>query len=280
MLFAYRPNLVYSNTIANFSEVILAGLVKIPVLLHIHEGRKFCSAHPYRLRISCLFANRIIVGSHYVNSVLNSLTARFGIVVHNGVDSPAEIPVKQKLSGAPLKIGVLGTIDSNKGQLVAMEAMRLLVERGLSAKLKIAGKIGDEGYYAQLCDFVKLNSLDEFVEFVGVVPDADVFLKALDLLIVPSFDEAFPTVILEAFSTGTLVVASEVGGIPEMIENKVNGFLFKAGNSMMLADILEKTIYDDALERLPRSALKTLREKYEAHMTNYLLAINLDEMLL
>lgn len=279
VLFSYRPNLVYSNTIVNFGEVVLASLVRIPVLLHIHEGKKFSNAYRYRLKISCLFANRIIVGSHYVNSVLNCLTGRFGAVVHNGVDLPNEIPVKRRPSDAPLKIGVLGTIDSNKGQLVAIEALCLLVEKGLSAKLKIAGKVGDDGYYAQLCNFVKLNSLDEFVEFVGVVPDADVFLNSLDLLVVPSFDEAFPTVILEAFSTGTLVAASEIGGIPEMIENKVNGFLFKAGDSMMLADIFEKVINDDVLEKLPQSALRFLHERFDVRTTNRLLAINLDEML-
>lgn len=279
VLFSYRPNLVYSNTIVNFGEVVLASMVRIPVLLHMHEGKNFSSAYRYRLKISCFFASRIIVGSHYVNSVLNCLTRRFGVVVHNGVDLATESPVKRRVSDVPLEIGVLGTIDSNKGQLVAIEAMRLLVGRGLSAKLKIAGKVGDEGYHAQLCNFVKQNSLNEFVEFVGVVPDADVFLNSLDLLVVPSFDEAFPTVILEAFSTGTLVAASEVGGIPEMIEDKVNGFLFEAGDSMKLADILEKIINDDdVLEKMPLFALTVLNEKFDVRATNRLLAINLDEM--
>ena len=281
IFFSYRPNLVYSNTIVNFGEIILAGLFRIPVLMHMHEGKEFSIACRYRLKISSLFANRIIVGSHYVNSVLNWLTGRFGVVVYNGVDFPAEISVKRRQSNLPLKIGVLGTINSNKGQLVVIKAIHLLIRRGLSAKLKIAGKISDLEYYAQLCNFVKQNSLEDFVEFVGVVPYTDVFLNSLDLLVVPSFDEAFPTVILEAFSTGTLIVASNVGGIPEMIENKVNGFLFKAGDYMMLTETIQKIFDDKELtEWMPLSALNILHEKFDVSKTNRFLAINLDDMLL
>lgn len=281
VLVSFRPNLVYSNTIVNFGEVFLAKLFKASVLLHIHEGKNFCRTFRRRLMISCLLTNRIIVGSHYVNSALNSLTKRLGYVVHNGVNLPTKIPVKHKLSGIPFKIGILGTIDLNKGQLVAMEALRLLVGRGLSTKLHVAGRVVDEGYYAQLCNHIRENTLEEFVEFVGIVPDATVFLNSLDLLVVPSFDEAFPTVILEAFSTGTLVVASDVGGIPEIIQNEVNGLLVKAGDSMMLAEAIEKIIMDDSLlQRLPLSALKTLQEKFDVCTTNRLLTIHLDEILL
>ena len=90
VLFTYRPDLVYSNTIVNFGEVILAGLVKIPVLLHMHEGKNFDCAYRKKLKISCLFASQIIVGSQYVNSVLKCVTRRSGVVVHNGVDFPIE----------------------------------------------------------------------------------------------------------------------------------------------------------------------------------------------
>jgi len=280
VLASYRPDLVYSNTSVNFSEVIFAGLLRFPVLMHVHEGGNYTATYSYRLKISCFFAKRIIVGSHYVNSVVNSLTKRNGVVVHNGLDSQYDHPIKQRLINSPLKIGILGTIEFNKGQLVALEAMHLLVNRGLSAKLTIAGKIANYEYYARLTSFLKLNSLDKFVDFVGVVPDAGVFLNSLDLLVVPSFDEAFPTVILEAFSTSTLVLASDVGGISEMIQDKVNGLLFKAGDSVMLADVLEKVILDESLlQTLPFAAKFILKEEFDVRTTNNRIAINLDEML-
>ena len=281
LLFAFKPDLVYSNTIVNFGEVVLAGLVKIPVLLHMHEGMGFSRKCRYRLKISCFFAKRIIVGSNYVNRVLNYLTGQVGVVIYNGVDVPNDIPVKRRLKGNPLRMGVLGSINPNKGQQVTIESLRILIERGQSGELKIAGKVGDEEYHIQLCDFIKSQSLGEFVQFVGVVPDTEDFLKSIDLLIVPSFDEAFPTVILEAFSMGTLVVASDVGGIPEMIQNDVNGFLFKVGDSMMLADFIEKIILDDSLlQRLTICALNVLKERFDASVSNRLISSHLDEMLI
>lgn len=280
VLLSYRPDLVYSNTCSNFGEVILAGLLKFNVLIHVHEGRKYTSRYPYRLRFSCFFAKRIIVGSHYVNSVLISLAKRQGIVVYNGVDLRPGEQVRARLRDIPLMIGILGTIDPNKGQLVALEAIRLITESGLKVKLKIAGMVSDEAYYAEICNFVGMNLLDDYVEFVGVVPDAEAFLRSLDLLLVPSFDEAFPTVILEAFAVGTLVVASNVGGIPEIIQNEVNGVLVMAGDSVMLADAIEKIIVDeDLMQRLALSALRLLREKFDLTTTNNLLATHLDELL-
>lgn len=281
ILYSFRPDLVYSNTIVNFSETVLAGIVRIPVIMHMHEGKNFSYACRYRLRISCLFANRIIVGSHYVNSVLNCLAGRHGAVVYNGVDFPTEIPAKKKISHFPLKIGVLGTIEPNKGQFIAIKAMHLLVRRGLSVKLEIAGKLTDVGYYTQLRNYLREKSLEDVIDFVGIVPDTELFLKSLDILLVPSFDEAFPTVILEAFSTRTLIIASAVGGIPEMIENNVNGLLFKAGDSMMLTEIIENIVdEEDFVEMVSLSAFKILQEKFDSLTTNRLLSIGIDEMLL
>jgi glycosyltransferase involved in cell wall biosynthesis len=281
VLFTYRPDLVYSNTIVNFGEVILSGLFNKTVLLHMHEGKNFASACRYRLKISCIFTSRIIVGSHYVNNVLYDLTHRHGVVVYNGVDTSNVIQIKRRHSHDPLKIGILGTIDSNKGQLVAIKAIQRLVEKGLTVKLQIAGKVMDEVYYAQLCDSIKLSSLNEFVEYLGPVSDAEVFLNSLDILVVPSFDESFPTVILEAFSTGTVVVASNVGGIPEMIEHGENGLLFPAGDFVMLAEILNRIFHtSNILEELSKHALKNLHSKFSLNANNQLLTANIDDMLL
>jgi len=272
LLLTFRPHLVYSNTIVNFGEVVLAGLAKIPVLIHMHEGMSFSSKCRYRLRFSCFFAKQIIVGSHYVNTVLTYLTGRTGIVIYNGVDSKVDISIKETQKNRPFTLGVLGTICENKGQLVAIQAMRLLVEKGISVDLKIAGGVGDYEYYTQLSYFINLHSLEGEVTFVGMVPDKDDFLRSIDVLIVPSFDESFPTVILEAFSMGTLVVATDVGGIPEMIQNDVNGLLFRSGDFMILADIIENIIHDNSMfHGLPLSALRILTERFDVCSTHQLL---------
>lgn len=281
LLVTYRPDMLYSNTIVNFGEVVLAGLFRVPVLLHMHEGKNFAQQYRYRLRLSCFFADQIIVGSHYVNGVLNSITRKSGHVIYNGVLSPSNFHGKKGKIGTPVKLGILGTINPNKGQLVAIEAIRILAERGMEAHLIIAGKVGDEVYFEKIVKFLNQNSLNDFVKFIGTVPNAEAFISTLDLLLVPSFDEALPTVILEAFSAGTPVVASDVGGIPEMIENVISGFLFQAGDSEMLANCLEKIIFNNGfLENISISAFEVARNKFEVNANNNQIKNYLDEMLL
>lgn len=276
----FRPDLVYSNTIVNFGEVILARLMGVPVIMHMHEGLDFSRACRHRLRMACFFVSRILVGSHYVNKVLYSLTGRTGIVVYNGVDIPEVEPAPRKLNGKYFTIGVLGTVLENKGQLVALKALRFLVERGVAVKLRIAGRVGNDGYYLMLRDFVQVNNLENSVEFVGSVPSVDEFLYSLNLLVVPSFDEAFPTVILEAFSTATFVIASKVGGIPEMIDDGISGLLFDPGDAERLADLIENLVFKvDVLKECPTVALKVLREKFDVVQTNRAIGIHLGEIL-
>lgn len=276
----FRPNLVYSNTIVNFGEVILARLLGVSVIMHMHEGLNFSRACRLRLRTACFFASRILVGSQYVNNVLYSLTGRTGQVVYNGVDVPEAEPAKRECNGKHFTIGVLGTIIENKGQLIALKALKLLVEKGVAVKLRIAGRVGNDGYYSILRDFVRVNNLNNSVEFVGSVSSVDEFLDSLNLLVVPSFDEAFPTVILEAFSTATFVIASKVGGIPEMIADGVSGLLFEPGDAEQLADLIEGLVFKgDVFKKCPTVALKVLREKFDVVQTNRAIRMHLGEIL-
>jgi glycosyltransferase involved in cell wall biosynthesis len=280
LLVTYRPDMVYSNTIVNFGEVVIASLFRVPVLLHIHEGKNFAQQYRYSLKISCFFVDNIIVGSQYVNGVLNSIARKSGIVIYNGVLLPNDFYVKKRNIGIPVKLGILGTINSNKGQLVAIEAMRTLEERGVSVSLTIAGTVEDEVYFEKIVEFLNQNSLNDCVKFIGLVPNAEAFISTLDILLVPSFDEALPTVILEAFSVGTPVVASDVGGIPEMIENEINGFLFQAGESQMLANYLEQIISNYGfLESISVSAIEVLKNKFDLNSNNNEIKKCLDEML-
>lgn len=280
LLVTYRPDILYSNTIVNFGEVILAGLFRIPVLLHMHEGKNFAEQYRYRLRISCFFADQIIVGSNYVNRVLFSITRKSGIVIYNGASLPTNFQGTRGKMEMPIIFGILGTINSNKGQLVALEAIRILAERGVDVNLIIAGNVRDEVYFENIERFLEKNSLENSVKFIGTVPNAAAFISSLDLLLVPSLDEAFPTVILEAFSVGTPVVASDVGGIVEMIENGINGFLFQAGNSEMLSTCLQKIICNNlSLENISKSAFEVSKNKYDEFKNNNQIINLLNKML-
>lgn len=265
LLLLYRPNLVYSNTIVNFGEVILAGCLGIPVLLHMHEGSIITKEYRFRLRLSCFFANEIITGSEYVAKVLKEVTGRNGIVIYNGLYQLDCVFDKKTELRNPVLLGIIGTVVHNKGQKVVIQAVEILAKKGRAIKLKIAGAVGDKLYFDDIVEMTKNGVLNYCVDFLGPVANSSEFISSVDIVVVPSFDEALPTVILEAFSLGIPVVASNVGGIPEIIQDGVNGFLFDKGNSIMLADCLESIIQDSRrITFITSAASQTLNSKFDA----------------
>lgn len=269
LLHKYRPNLIYSNTSVNCGEVLLSGLLGYRVLMHVHEGVNFISKYPYRLRFASKFCDEVIAGSNYVSGVLKRLVGRAGVVVYNGIDFEGSKYFSNRSYVAPLRLGILGTIDRNKGHMVALLAMEKLIGLGVQVRLQVAGAAVDRMYYEVLTDFLYGNSLHESVDFLGMVPDISSFYRSIDVLLVPSYDEAFPTVILEAIKYGVLVVASSAGGIPEMIQDGITGFLFPVGDSDALAAAIKNICHNPSkYSHLRIAASELLCERFSCINTN------------
>ncbi len=97
--------------------------------------------------------------------------------------------------------------------------------------------------------------MDSCIEYRGSVADRRAIYADIDVLLVPSFDECFPRVILEAFAHGRPVIASNVGGIPEMITDGENGILVAPGDAAALGRAIERLLRDTVLaEKLVNAA--------------------------
>ena len=155
-------------------------------------------------------------------------------VLHNGIDISTKCTKKIKYnSSSSFRIGFLGRLDTPKGVHVLIEAMRHLVSENI--ELTIAGD-GD------LDDILKkqaygLNS----VFFIGRIEEPYSFLSDIDLLVVPSIREPLGNVCLEAGLCKVPVLASNVDGIPEIIDNKISGELIDL-TVEVAADSLSSTI--------------------------------------
>jgi spore coat protein SA len=88
--------------------------------------------------------------------------------------------------------------------------------------------------------------------------------RACDVVVVPSiWAEPFGLVVLEAMASGTCVVASAVGGLPEVIDDRRTGLLVKAGDPVALAQAINEVLADDSLKRsLERAAAENLARKF------------------
>jgi glycosyltransferase involved in cell wall biosynthesis len=146
-------------------------------------------------------------------------------VIHTGVEI-SELP-KRDRSGTDFVIGHMGAFTEEKGQDIAIAAAALIHQSLPRAKMVLAGDgplLGDFRRHAP-----------DNVTFAGFVSDRAAFFAELDLFIMPSRSEAWGLAALEAMAYGVPVIASDVGGLPEIVEAGTGGWLVPAGDPTALA---------------------------------------------
>ena len=197
------------------------------------------------------------------------LTARYGLepeVIYNGFNperfQPGEAPepgIRERLGFSPSDFVLVYA-----GRLIGLKGVKFLlravtrVREDLPLKVLIVGGGEEEGSLRGLC---RELALEKKVVFTGFVPHAEIpaYLRCADLAVYPSLaDEAFGLSICEAMACGLPVVATRVGGIPELIEDGKTGFLVEPRDEAALADRIERVLGDpgEAKEIGPRAAAR------------------------
>ncbi len=133
-------------------------------------------------------------------------------------------------------IGILSNIKKGKGFEDMLEVVdTLLRKKFTNFRIKIGGRDLTNGGIASLYE---KNNLSSYINFVGYVDDKDVFFKDVDVFLLPTYWEGFPTSVLEAMYFGKPVISTNVGGIPEMIRHNFNGYLCKPGDARSIASAI------------------------------------------
>lgn len=173
-------------------------------------------------------------------------------VIYNNINTPrvkvlSKVPAKD--FGNKIKVGFVGSLnEEGKGIKYLIKAFYNVKKVIMDCLLIIVGTGQDELKLKQLC--ISLNLNDDVI-FTGLVENPLQYMKGFDLLVLPSLHEACPLVILESLYVGTPVIASKVGGIPEIL--KYDELLVEPGNVQALADKLmnlmrNKKDYNKAVE--------------------------------
>lgn len=155
----------------------------------------------------------------------------------------------QDLSPERFVIGSIGELHHVKGHIYLLHAMKQLlltlpIEKAQLPKLVIIGE-GEER--KKLEETVRDLDLASRVSLPGHVKDAYVYMKAFDVFVIPSLSEALGYVALEAGGAGLPVLASNVGGLREIIENDVTGLTFPPRDPKAIADCLTTLITNHEL---------------------------------
>jgi glycosyltransferase involved in cell wall biosynthesis len=163
-------------------------------------------------------------------------------VIPNGVElsefegTPRELG-REKLGINPEEKILLfvGSLRPVKGLRFLIEAMSIVGRLHPEARLLIVGG-GKER--PRLEDLARRLDLERTVDFIGEVPHREIasYLAAADMFVLPSLSEGFPNVLLEAMAAGLPIVATNVNGMPEIVEDGSNGFLVDPGDPAAIAD--------------------------------------------
>lgn len=121
-----------------------------------------------------------------------------------------------------IEISCIGTVNERKGQRFIVETLNILNTTGSLPEIHFT-IIGDGAIKNELEILVKKYNIEKYISFIGNSNKVTEYLLQSDIFILPSLDEGFPIAILEAMRASLPIVSTKVGGIPEMLENGVNG---------------------------------------------------------
>jgi len=149
--------------------------------------------------------------------------------------------VNGEAAGPNPVITFVGRLHPVKGPDVFVRAAELVSRVVPDARFVMAG---DGPARSELRDLIQRLGLDAIVTMPGAVSPPGCILKQSSLVVCPSRTESFPTVILEAMGLGVAVVAAKVGGVCELVEDGVDGFLFESENVTQLAELVVGLLRD------------------------------------
>ena len=220
-------------------------------------------------------ADRIITSGESVRSIViaSGIAPERVVSISAGVDGErfhagvSGNPVRDELGlGRAPVVGLVANIRGSKGHNIFLEAARAVVASEPAARLLI---VGDGVGFEEVSRRVRDMGLDAHVRLTGFRRDIPEVMAALDVLVLPSIrSEAIPQVIPQALAVGTPVVASTVGGSPELIRDGENGRLVPPGDAKALADAVLALLGDPERARaMARAGQALIRERYSIDAT-------------
>ena len=273
VIYRRRVDLIHVNSYipGNYAR-LAAALMQAPIVIdHWHGFTRFNRKRRFICRVLGRFTDLSLAVSEGVRDYLVSQGALSPAkirVVANGVDvaaidaaRPGE-EVRRELGlpeGAPV-IGLVGRLDHwGKGHKELFEAMASLRERHPVHALIVGGGRRME----EVRQSAESLGLAGAVHFLGPRPDVPDLLNAMDIFVLPSYSEGVSLALLEAMAAGLPVVATAVGGLPEVVTDGETGLLIPPRDAGALAGALARLLTDPALaRRLGANARAHVREHY------------------
>ena len=256
-----RPDIVHTH---KYKDSILGSLIarclRVPYVIRVVHGMP----EPFRglknlkmagytfvdRLVTRWFINKVVAVSSDIEKLLSLIYGKDRVVrIHNGIDLEAVRVTTDRLAMRKewhidddvILIGTAGRLVPVKGHTILLKALHTLSERHPTVRLLL---VGDGPLRDSLKSEARRLGLEEKVILAGHQEESYDFIHMMDIFVLPSLHEGIPMVLLEALALERPVVASRVGGIPEVVSNGVSGMLATPGNDAEFAVALQELIQD------------------------------------
>jgi len=249
----------------------------------VHNNRLFSKGRAFTIILSVMektifsLSDRVIVESPSVINFLDLGKYKQKLVTTGARYVDTELfQIKKELRERKNLVGYIGRLEEEKGVMNFFEAIPLILEKQDNLEFFLGG-------YGPLYDRIKerlrSNNLSRKVELMGWIPHDKVanYLNELKLLVLPSYSEGLPTIVLEAMACGTPVLATPVGGIPDVIKDGETGFIMENNSPKCFAENIVRVLECPDLDNVTKNARKLIKEKYtyEAAVERYKKSLNI-----
>jgi sugar transferase (PEP-CTERM/EpsH1 system associated) len=275
------PAIVHTRNLAALEATFPAWLAGVPVRVHGEHGRDIGDLDGTNRRYQRVRRIYRPLVNHYValsRDLANYLTGPVGVPaarvsqIYNGVDTTRFAPApyaRSAIEGCPFSgpdewlIGTVGRMQGVKDQVTLAEAFVRAVQRHPSGKRMRLVMIGDGPLRDRVEAVLAAAGLRAAAWLPGERPDVPDVLRGLDCFVLPSLAEGVSNTILEAMATGLPIVATRVGGNPELVESGVSGRIVPAGDSNEMASAILAYFDDRATARKhARAARETALQRF------------------
>lgn len=176
----------------------------------------------------------------------------------NGIGTKAEIRKRHGIPDGDFVAGYIGRLSVEKGVDNILKALAILKNEGILVKVMI---IGDGPKRGDLEEMASRLNIAELVLFLGFRQEPAAYLEAMDLFILPSLTEGTPMALLEAMSAGVPIIASSVGGIPDIVKDGEHGLLIRSGDFAGLSKAVKRLLREPELRNLLACNASSLIER-------------------
>lgn len=235
--------------------VLLCKLFGVKVVIHQHnKGMSKCvDKWPYRWLLPLVYRNtKVILLSWYLYEDISKVVNRDQILIcPNGIPEMQEFMDSAKQNISIPRLLFLSNLIESKGVFVLLDACKILKERGYRFICDFVGGVTKEIDRLVFEAAVKERNIEECVVYQGPKYGNEkhrVFTNA-DIFVFPTyyFNECFPLVLLEAMQYHLPIVTSNEGGIPDVVEDGINGYICQRKDVNSLVEALEKLLKDQTL---------------------------------